>query len=405
MNGFQVQENMLVKYTGSSEVAVIPDGIRIIGTGAFQDNNKLKKVVIPDSVEEIRGRAFSGCTALNQISFSKNLRKLDHHVLAGCTSLETVALPGRLRTINYCTFKGCSALREVTISEGTKMISESAFSKCVSLRTIQLPKTMERVKRFAFGKCINLRMVTFLGTGDCEINTNSFYKCHQPLTFSWPNVSAFRAELEAGFLLRKDGSLTSYFGNGEKITIPDSAESISEFALCGNRNVVEIDVPESVISLGRMCMGYMKKLRRVSLKGVQQIGRAAFWACINLEAVSVPTTLKTVGDDSFGQCWSLRELDFGETSVRFEGRIAPMACGLERVVLPKNIQRLPDGAFYYCERLSEITLPHGIREVGKGAFEGCKSLRRIEIPETTEPAAVKAPVLTGVPLQHSRHAR
>ena len=254
---------MLVKYTGSSETAVIPDGIRIIGTGAFQDNNKLKKVVIPDSVEEIRGRAFSGCTALNQISFSKNLRKLDHHVLAGCTSLETVALPGRLRTINYCTFKGCSALREVTISEGTKMISESAFSKCVSLRTIQLPKTMERVKRFAFGKCVNLRMVTFLSAGDCEIDTNSFFKCHRELTFSWPNASAFREELEAGFLLRKDGKMTSYFGNDEKILIPDSAGSIAEFALCGNRTVIEIDVPESVISIGRMCMSYMKKLHIV----------------------------------------------------------------------------------------------------------------------------------------------
>ena len=62
-----------------------------------------------------------------------------------------------------------------------------------------------------------------------------------------------------------------------------------------------------------------------------------------------------------------------------------MAYGLKRVVLPGSIERLPNGAFYYCRNLSDIMLPYGIKELGKGAFEGCKSLRRMEIPETTEP--------------------
>ena len=53
-----------MKYTGSGESVAIPDGVQIIGPGAFWENNKLKSVIMPDSVEEIRGRAFSGCTSL-----------------------------------------------------------------------------------------------------------------------------------------------------------------------------------------------------------------------------------------------------------------------------------------------------------------------------------------------------
>lgn len=385
MGEFQIKDHTLVKYTGSSEVAVIPNEIRIVGPSAFQDHNRLKEVVIPDSVEEIRGRAFSGCTSLIHVTFSKNLRKLGQHVFAGCTSLETVVLPGRLHTINYCTFKGCSALTDVTVPEGTRMISESAFSKCVSLRTIRLPKTLERIKRFAFGKCPNLREVIFLCEGNCEIDTNSFYQCRRELSFSWPNATAFRRELEAGFLIDKNRCVTGYFGNAEHITIPESAVSIGEFAFCGNRKIVSIDVPETVRTLGRTGMGFMKRLRRVVLEGVEGIGDNAFWGCSCLEEISIPSMLRIAGKNSFGECMSLRELDFGNTEANFEGRIAPMSHGLERVVLPQNIESLPAGAFYDCRQLVDITLPYGIRKLGSGAFEGCKSLDRMEIPETVEP--------------------
>ena len=385
MNGFHIEKTTLVKYTGSCASIVIPDGITIIGTAAVQDNNRLEEVIMPDSVEEVGCWAFWGCTSLRHITFSRNLRKLDRYGFAGCTSLEAVALPGRLRTINYCTFKGFSALRDVTVPEGIKMISESAFSKCVSLRTIRLPKTVKRIKRFAFGRCPNLSEVIFLREGNCEIDTNSFYRCSRAVSFSWPNAAVFREEREAGFMLDRNRSVRSYFGISEHITLPETAVSVAEFAFFGNRNVISMDLPESVLSIGRSGMAYMKRLRKVSLTGIREIGSGAFWACTRLEEIGIPATLERVGGDAFGQCRSLRTLDFGKTKAVFEGRIAPMAEGLERVVLPQDIQSLPAGAFYYCRQLADITLPYGIRKLGPGAFQGCKSLVRMEIPETAEP--------------------
>ena len=381
MGEFIIENNTLKAYTGSSEAVRVPDEIEIISKGAFRNNKTVRSVTLPQSVVFIDDRAFSCCTVLKDVSLGNSLRALGQHVFSGCTALESVSVPGSLKSVNYCTFYGCTRLRSVLLHEGTKRISLSAFGKCRSLQRIVLPGSVSEIKRFAFAKCWGLRDVTFLSDQKCEIDTNAFFGSHRDLTFHWPNQNAFREELEAGFIVSGEGTLTRYFGASESIVLPASVNRIAAYALALNQAVRQITAPENVVAAERCAMVSMSSLRSVSFDGVKELGKNCFWACVQLEKVSLPACLEKVGNDCFGQCHSLTELDFGRTAAAFDGRIAPMSYALERCVLPPGVQRIPGGAFYYCRSLRQIALPDSVTEISDGAFAGCVNLIQIVVPE------------------------
>lgn len=58
-------------------VCVIPDGTKIIDSGAFLNYTDLKEVVLPKTVETINPNAFLGCTALTKIAFPDSVETIE----------------------------------------------------------------------------------------------------------------------------------------------------------------------------------------------------------------------------------------------------------------------------------------------------------------------------------------
>ena len=52
-NDFVIENGVLVKYTGTDENVIIPNGVKKIADCAFIYNKTVKTVVIPDGVEVI----------------------------------------------------------------------------------------------------------------------------------------------------------------------------------------------------------------------------------------------------------------------------------------------------------------------------------------------------------------
>ena len=52
-NEFDIRNGILYKYTGNSEVVVIPDSVHIIHEKAFRHCAVIKSVEVPDSVTSI----------------------------------------------------------------------------------------------------------------------------------------------------------------------------------------------------------------------------------------------------------------------------------------------------------------------------------------------------------------
>lgn len=87
---------------------------------------------------------------------------------------------------------------------------------------------------------------------------------------------------------------------------------------------------------------------------VVRIYYAAFCACSNLNAVTIPQSVTTIGADAFKSCTSLGVVN-----------------------LTKGLKKIESGAFQYCSRLNYIILPEGVTDIGSKSFAGCSSLTAI----------------------------
>ena len=72
------------------KLAVIPDGVEVIGPSAFHDCEFLERVVIPDSVKFICRIAFLRCRRLISLSLPHGLHSVQYFAFAGCTELKSV---------------------------------------------------------------------------------------------------------------------------------------------------------------------------------------------------------------------------------------------------------------------------------------------------------------------------
>ncbi len=94
-------------------------------------------------------------------------------------------------------------------------------------------------------------------------------------------------------------------------------------------------------------------------EGVTVLGYYAFAYSKNLEKVSCPASLKSIGKYDFFHCFSLKE-----------------------VVLAEGITSIIEEAFRESTLLSKINFPSTIRSIGEGAFQGCNLSGEIELPES-----------------------
>ena len=95
------------------QATVIPDGITIIGAGAFHGCRHMTSMAIPESVKNIEDDAFTCCYSLAEIQLPANLESLGRWAFLA-TPIKSITLPASLTYIGTQAFDGCSQLTEVT---------------------------------------------------------------------------------------------------------------------------------------------------------------------------------------------------------------------------------------------------------------------------------------------------
>ncbi len=91
----KIQGDTLVYCTLSDATVTVPDGVRVIGSGAFEKLDTLKKVILPDSVEKIEKRAFAECVKLKKVVLGAEtrLKKIGKKAFLNCRKLNKSFVP------------------------------------------------------------------------------------------------------------------------------------------------------------------------------------------------------------------------------------------------------------------------------------------------------------------------
>ena len=146
--------------------------------------------------------------------------------------------------------------------------------------------------------------------------------------------------------------------------------------------------------------------------GVTSIGVCAFYDLVNLENITLPDSITSIGSHAFsgtpvysnGKKNSVYYIDnwlikCDETAENVELRddtvgLAEYAfClweNLADITLPDSLVYIDDYAFSGCTGLESITIPDSVKVIGSNAFHGCNKIKEIIIPATVETIEEKA---------------
>ncbi len=150
LSEFQMRENDLLKYLGSADHVVVPEGITRIRVRAFEGKS-VRKLVLPKSLKMIGACAFQDCTKLEQITLSEGLEEIDAWAFQNCSNLTQLTLPGTLRKLHPFAFDRWPALNSLVFEEGIRNLELPDFTNCINLKRICIPDSLTNLRK-SFGR-------------------------------------------------------------------------------------------------------------------------------------------------------------------------------------------------------------------------------------------------------------
>jgi hypothetical protein len=240
-----------------------------IGQSAFNWCSRLTSITIPSSVTSIGVYAFSGCWSLTSVhitdltawcriefnGFHSNPLEFANRLYLNGEEIKDLVIPNSATSIGGLAFSGCSSLTSVTIPNSVTSIGSLAFSGCSGLTSVTIPSSVTSIDFAAFYDCNSLTSIVVESSNtvyDSRNNCNAIIKTETN-------------KLIAGC---------------KNTTIPNSVESIGEYAFCGYSSMTSITIPNSV----------------------ESIGDYAFNGCSGLTSITIPNSVKSIGEEAFDWC-------------------------------------------------------------------------------------------------------
>ena len=356
------------------ESITIPEGVTKIGEDAFYDCSALKSIELPESLITIDSSAFANCSSLQNVKLGGKVEYMGDYVFSECNQLGEIILPDSLSFLgNYafqcCTalkravlssnlemlelmiFASCTNLEDVIIPEGVKTINTDAFSN-TALKELKLPASIKVIRHGAFEYCDNLMNVSYAGTVTQWIAVEKDIGWHTVGTFK--KIRCSDGEMKLYSDSKDEGSL----GLEYEIN-PDgkSARLIGE-GICTDAKIVVaskfhgLPVPE-IYSVALSNCDFIEEI--VIPEGVTVIRNQAFYCCVNLKKITLPSTLEYIYDSAFADCESLVS-----------------------IVIPREVKLIETWAFRDCKNLTKFTFAGTVAEwnavqkgMGNNWNDGC----------------------------------
>ena len=117
---------------GKGDAFEVPNGVEIIGDGAFSGCKSLRTVALPLGLRSLDANAFSGCKRLTSAPLPDGLQNIGESAFRGCKRLRTAALPTTLRSLGAGAFYGCKALTDVKSPAASQPSAPRRFTLVLS---------------------------------------------------------------------------------------------------------------------------------------------------------------------------------------------------------------------------------------------------------------------------------
>ena len=132
---------------------------------------------------------------------------------------------------------------------------------------------------------------------------------------------------------------------------------------------------------------------------VTRIGNDACRECPSLELVTIPHSIKSMGNNAFYYCNNLIKTNFTGTvadwcSITFERYSAnPISYSenlyingteLEHLEVPGTVDSISSLSFYRNNSLKSVKIADGVKGIGQRAFANCKGITSVSLPQSLQ---------------------
>lgn len=397
---FQIENGVLLRYTGREEELQVPEGIHTVGEGAFKGCVSLRKVVLPAGLYYIMGDAFKGCRKLEEVVIPDGVRAIGRYAFHRCHALKRAILPCSVEELGECAFLYCDSMEEVQMP-GVKRFGMEALANGTALQKLVISRELDehcicdvftgcgRVReiRYADGETFCIPNVVDAAAGACSVP---------------PLIALVVRDILERMMELEGRTLVRFRVNIKHIEVPEGIEVLGKSSFYDLRGIVDIRLPKSLRKIEsrafRNCIG----LEEVVLGGDGvQIDEDAFRNCTSLKTVrtcdGAVYTFEGLADiyrqqepDTVKSLVSVKEIPEPVRAVRrqvfgnfrLSGTILLQYLGAEsRVVIPEGITAIAQEAFAGIETIDKVILPESLQEIGAEAFRGCLMMQTAVLPE------------------------
>ena len=444
-----------------------------IGVNAFAGCSGIEAVTIGANVVTIEKSAFLDCAKLATITLNDNASFLnDSGLIYNAAGNDLIAVPGALTgevTLLPITeiadglFRGCTGITKITLPETLTTVGDEAFKGASALATLNFPDLMTNIGLSAFadtawygaqpdglvytgrvlykfkgtvgGTVVISDKVVGIASGAFEnssitaavipanvefIGENVFAGCNL-VELTVPYVGASANSESAAFLGYLFGAPAANRASDfvpeslVKVTVLDGCTAIAAGAFNGCKNVAELILPDSVVSVapnslrdtawaknhqpgviyaGRVVYGFVEheltyeqlrdaianqpegeepivNIYEVVLRdGVVAINDNAFMEK-GIRSIRIPDSVTSIGKNAFYMCNKLYSVRMS-SNLAYLGDYAFYNCkSMAQIFLPGTIGEIKEYTFYGCSALSKLTITEGLTSIGKNAFQNC----------------------------------
>lgn len=363
-----------VSYSGNDEKIVIPDsyyGKPVTRLKSVQSST-LKTALLPQSIKQISSGAFQNCNALEKVNIPLSVQSLPERIFSGCEKLSSIIIPNAVTTIGKEAFSGCSLIEEIDIPDNVNSIGDGAF------------RNMSRLKEFTVGAG-NERYSALNGVLYYKVG-NSSYIIQYPA-----NKDGKTYEIDSSTTRISEYAFSS--SKLQSITLGGKISSIENGAFENCRNLVSVKLNSNSTSISfedsvfANCLNL--KAMIIEISKVPTLGDNVFDGVAQTFSIYVPSgvirnfQIANKWKDFSQSIYSLGNI-FGDYAVEeVEGGYAiRQYFGTDaEVVVPEilnahKIVKISANAFSFSP-IEKITLTQYIEEIGDRAFYNCSSLSSI----------------------------
>lgn len=278
-------------------------------------------------------------------------------------------------------------------------IDSNAFNGCTGLTSVTIPSTITSIGRRAFAYVSDLTRTNYSGSlaewctiffgsassSPAYVSGNLFIG-GSPVTVASLNAAITRI---GDFAF---SGLTSLYG---ALTLPDGLTYIGRAAFYQCTGLTSVELPESLVEMGSHVFFECHNLVSVVMpERINSIGSMAF-ASTGIRTVTIPRSIKNIGTNAFQDCTNLQTVYFNADSCSagaFSNNLIYPIFGsgctsLTNIVIGNNVKAIPDYAFSFCKRITEIVIPDSVVTIGKSSFKSCDLLASVTMGKNVQSIA------------------